>query len=409
MESFGSLEVEVLDGTPPFVVSWSGPTSGSEILGSIGILMIDNLLPGSYSIEVLDANSNMAAVIAEISEFDIPTLTADVPLSNSGFSIACNGFDTGSASVMGIGGAMPYTYQWSNGETSSEIENLIAGMYSVTLTDVNNCIVETVVNITEPPALELILDLVDLTCDDFQSGQITLEAFGGVAPYSYVLNDDDPQDDNTYTGLAEGAYTSEVVDANGCIAEGEFVLDMPTAVQVELGEDISIDIGETIAIQAQLNIPAQDLDSIGWSMNLETDCDDCLNQILTPTETTTYTIHVIDENGCEQIDEITVFVDTEQDIYIPDVFSPNGDGINDGFTLYSSSRFSPIISELYVYDRWGNQMFERFDFPPNEESLGWNGNYREKSQNPGVFVYYAKVEFIDGSTAFYKGNVTLVR
>ena len=409
MEMFGSLDVDVLEGTPPFVVTWSGPSSGSEMVDTLGSLSLDNLLPGNYSVEIVDANNNLAAVVAEISEFDVPSLVSEVPLSDSGFSIDCNGLADGTASVIAVGGSAPYSYVWSNGETTQGIQNLDPGLYSVTLTDANDCIDITEVEITEPPALDLQLDPIDLSCDDDQSGVLIIDASGGVAPYSYTLNGGDVQEENIFMNLQEGNYTTAVVDANGCFIENEFLLEEPIALEVELGEDISVKLGDIVQLNAQLNFPGQNIDSIVWSDNLDTDCNDCLLQTFFPSESGTYTIFIVDENGCSTIDEININVDTEQSIYIPNAFSPNGDGINDTFTLYSDSRFSPVISELYVYDRWGNQMFERFDFSPNEESLGWDGSFRGENVNTGVFVYHAVVEFVDGSKVFYEGDVTLMK
>ena len=102
-------------------------------------------------------------------------------------------------------------------------------------------------------------------------------------------------------------------------------------------------------------------------------------------------------------------VNTDQTVYVPNAFSPNGNGINDTFTLYSDSRFSPIISELHIYDRWGNEVFVNYDFPPNNEEFGWKGDFRGEPHNPGVFVYHATIEYIDGSRQFFKGDVTLIR
>ena len=202
---------------------------------------------------------------------------------------------------------------------------------------------------------------------------------------------------------------SLVVDANGCTIEGEFVLNMPTAVEVNLGEDISVDLGDPVSIQAALNLDIDDINSIVWSENLDTDCEGCLVQTFFPYESDTFTIIVVDENGCENTDQIVINVDRDQTIYIPNAFSPNGDGINDVFTLYSDARFSPMISELRIYDRWGNEVFANFDFPPNNEAFGWKGDFRGQAHNSAIFVYHAIVEFVDGSTSFFEGDITLMK
>ena len=409
METLGLLNVEILEGTAPFTINWTGAQDGSIIQPELGSFIIGDLPPGSYSIEVIDDNGNITNSNAEILVLEEPDVIAVAPLNASGFNIDCFGGTTGAASVNGIGGTAPYTYLWSTGETSEEIQNLSAGIYSVTLTDANNCIDTTLVELNEPSTLVLDPDPIDLTCDDDQSGLVTISSSGGVPPYLYSLNDSDTQSENIFLDLAQGEYSSLVIDANGCTIEGEFALNMPTAVEVNLGEDISVDLGDPVSIQAALNLDIEDINEIIWSTNLDTDCEDCLVQTFFPSESDTFTIFVLDENGCENTDQIVINVDNDQTIYIPNAFSPNGDGINDVFTLYSDSRFSPIISELRIYDRWGNEVFANSDFPPNTEAFGWKGDFRGEAHNPGVFVYLATVEFIDGSTAFFEGDVTLMK
>ena len=409
MEETGILSFDISVGTPPFTISVNGPTSGTQMQPVFGNFVFEDLLPGSYSIVIVDANGNSINLFADILEFEVPNVVADIPLSSSGFSVDCFGDQNGFASATAIGGAAPYTFMWSTGEVGEEIQNLSAGLYTLTLTDANSCEDIIEVEITEPPALELSLDATDLTCDNPLSGMVTVASSGGVMPYTYTLNDSEAQTENTFLDLEEDDYLALVTDANGCIAEEFFSLTMPTAVEVSLGGDLSISLGETIQIQALLNIPSQNIEVIEWSSNIDSDCNDCLIQTLMPSGTDTITIYVLDDNGCEFTDQIIVRVDTEQGIYIPNAFSPNGDGINDVFTLYSSSAFRPIIRELHIYDRWGTEVFERYDFPPNEDQFGWNGDFRDEPHNSGVFVYHATVEFIDGTTASFKGDVSLVK
>ncbi|MCC6725403.1 MAG: gliding motility-associated C-terminal domain-containing protein, partial [Saprospiraceae bacterium] len=90
-------------------------------------------------------------------------------------------------------------------------------------------------------------------------------------------------------------------------------------------------------------------------------------------------------------------------------FSPNGDGINDVFMIFSDGKSVKSVNSLKVFSRWGESVFELFDFPPDDYNYGWNGNYRGELLDVAVFVYYAEVEYIDGKKQLLKGDVTLVR
>lgn len=103
-----------------------------------------------------------------------------------------------------------------------------------------------------------------------------------------------------------------------------------------------------------------------------------------------------------------MLIDKDVNIFIPNIFSPNGDNINDRFTLFADDRVVKI-HELKIFDRWGELMYQNYDFAPNDPNLGWDGTFRGKTVNPAVFVYYFVVEYIDGSKQLYKGDITLVR
>ena len=95
-------------------------------------------------------------------------------------------------------------------------------------------------------------------------------------------------------------------------------------------------------------------------------------------------------------------------VYIPNVFSPNGDGENDVFFIQAGPSVVEIKSFL-VFNRWGESVFEINNVPPNSESFGWNGTFRGEILNPGAFAYFAEIEFIDGIVEIYKGDVVLLR
>ena len=101
-------------------------------------------------------------------------------------------------------------------------------------------------------------------------------------------------------------------------------------------------------------------------------------------------------------------VDRRPDIYIPNVFSPNGDGENDVFMIFAGQQVA-IIRSFHIFDRWGEPVFQLNNFAPNNPDFGWNGLARGKLANPAVYAWFAEIEFIDGQVELYEGDVTLVR
>ena len=127
-----------------------------------------------------------------------------------------------------------------------------------------------------------------------------------------------------------------------------------------------------------------------------------------PLATTTYTVTATDETGCTATDALTVTVIKYRPIYIPNVFSPNADGINDFFTAYGNVAASEIAL-FRVFDRWGSLIFETQNIALGIEQLGWDGRYRGKELLPDVFAFYMEIIFIDGEKILYKGDIQIVK
>lgn len=110
--------------------------------------------------------------------------------------------------------------------------------------------------------------------------------------------------------------------------------------------------------------------------------------------------------GCYSSDQFTI--ETEKDIFIPNAFSPNRDGNNDMFTIFTPEGVAHI-EDFQIFARWGERVFHKENFVPNDVSLGWDGMFNGQVMNPGVFVYMARLRFIDGTVETYKGGVTLTK
>ncbi len=146
--------------------------------------------------------------------------------------------------------------------------------------------------------------------------------------------------------------------------------------------------------------------AVNWSPSNSLSDFTSVNPIATPSQSTMYKVTLAESNlSCASSDSVYIFVYdvqcNEKDVYIPNVFTPNGDGKNDKLYVRGNN-----INELYftIYDRWGEKVFETTD-----QKVGWDGTYKEMSSDPAVFVYYLKVKCAGEKEFFVKGNITVIR
>ena len=116
---------------------------------------------------------------------------------------------------------------------------------------------------------------------------------------------------------------------------------------------------------------------------------------------------IADTAGCFATDSMKLSVILPHDRFAPNIFSPNEDGINDYFTISGRSNLTKIIS-LRIFDRWGNQVFEKFDFDPGIPQSGWNGKFNGEMVQSGVYVFMAELLYEDIPEMF-TGSITLIR
>jgi gliding motility-associated-like protein len=370
--------------------------------------------PGTYVITVmnnLNGCSNTAQVLVT-QDINAPTADAgpDQELDCNTPTITLDG--GGSSNGGNI------TFEWSlNGNPSfnqngKTISVDAPGIYTLLVTNQGNgCSDTDVVVVTEneaaPDGIELLIQ--EPTCFDDRNGSILIEnVAGGTPPFLYSMNGGPFGNLSSFTGISAGIYNLTVQDATGCEYETSITVNPGNDLAIDLGDDLYIDLGQTVDIQALVNIPEEEIASFGWITRDEVSCPDCLKIQVGPLRTTTYGATVTDENGCLATDEMTIFVNRPYDIFIPNVFSPNNDGNNDIFMIFGGADVEKIHS-FQVFNRWGEIVFEVFNFPPNDPTYGWDGNYRARKYNSAVLVYFAEVEFIDGEVVLFKGDVVLMR
>ncbi|MBI5915218.1 MAG: gliding motility-associated C-terminal domain-containing protein, partial [Bacteroidetes bacterium] len=326
----------------------------------------------------------------------------------NGFGVSCADGEDGSISAV-VTGAAPFSFGWSNGSTVPLAEGLPADSYTLTVTDANGCSTAGTAEITAPPPLATTFAVTDLDCFGQNDGAIFVETSGGVPPYEYSSDGGNFQSGNAFTGLGPGAYETTVLDANGCGVAEIVLINVPVQVNVALGNDLTIESGENTTLTARVNFPFDSLASVTWSPLDAAGCPGCLSQPVAPIITTTYAVSIAADNGCQDSDEITVFVERRRRVYVPTAFSPDGDGLNDVFTIFAKPNTVKNIRSFLVFSRWGESVFEYFNMQPNNPATGWDGSYRGQLMGTGVFVWFAEVEFPDGAVEVLKGDVTLIR
>ena len=298
-----------------------------------------------------------------------------------------------------------FNYEWSNQEMERIILVDEPGVYTVTVTDPLGCQLTSSQEV-EQIIIDAALSSVPPTCFGFKDGSISVDTFyGGSAPYEFKINDRLPQDDPVFTAINSGLFTIEVFDDNGCMWTGLIEVDEPEAFIVELGPDINISLNDTVTLFPEFNHPVAE---VTWIPDLGLTCSDCPNPIASPFETTEYQIQAIDIDGCRADDRFTIKIGKVRNVFIPNAFSPNFDGINDYFMIFGGEDVVQV-NRMMIFDRWGNLMFENINMTPGDELAGWDGRFQGKNMPAGVYVFWAELLFIDDDTRIYEGGIHLMR
>jgi len=375
------------------VYLWQDQSTGSTF---------DVFGPGVYSVTVSNNGCpNTDEVTIDYYEVpDIAYTTANIVCSGE-----CNGFIESTI----INTAGPLTFEWDNGSTTQSLTDLCEGAYALTITDQNGCTYEEFFEISNPDPLAYESDFGPVICFGEGNGFIEITTIsGGFPPYSFSLNGGPSTSSLLLDSLSGGVYELEVSDLGGCTLTEIIEIYEPPFIHIFAGDDRRIELGDTVHVNGFV-FPSQD-QIISWDpLDYFWGCEDCPEPEVQPVQTISYMLTVEDSiTGCLKMDTVLIQVDKTRKIYIPNAFTPNGDGINDYFMIYSGPGISEILS-FKIYDRWGEQLFQELNFQPNDRTYGWDGQFKGQDMNNGVFVYVAEVAFIDGVKILYSGDVTLLR
>ena len=195
-------------------------------------------------------------------------------------------------------------------------------------------------------------------------------------------------------------------DSKGCFSDTAYIpVKVYPIPQVNAGADYTINVGKEIQIVPTIS---PDVTSVEWTPSIGIVSQNYPAISVKPTESLEYTVRAKNEGGCMAEDKVSVYVTcNNSNIFVPNTFSPNGDGANDIFYPRGSGLFK--ILNLKVFNRWGEVVFEKANFNANDASAGWDGTFKGKQLSPDVFVYMLQVVCDNNTVLTFKGNIALLR
>ena len=389
----GAIDLSVSNGLPPYSYLWNTLDTTEDLNG---------IPPGLYSVEVTDSAGCDAHLDVTVGQ--VPQLFIDLEGIES---ISCNGASDGAIHIDVSGGTPPYSYLWNNNNSTQDLLGIPTATYTLTVSDGAGCTLSDSYSIPEPPAINISVDsFSNVTCYEGADGSVTVSASGGVAPLAYSIDGIVFQSDNIFNGLHAGNYSVVVKDGNDCRQNTSIALTQGTEISITYGVDINIVNGQSTVLNPILTPDSLAIDTIIWSPVTGLSCISCLAPEAAPEETTIYTVVLIDEHGCQAETKVRIIVTDQYRIFIPNVFSPNGDGNNDRFSLWA---YGTNTIAVRIFNRWGGEVYFKPNQVPNTDTDGWDGMFRGEEAQQGTYVYLIDILFENGEERQLTGSITLIR
>jgi len=470
----GTVTVNATGGTTPYKYAWTPNVSTAANAGNLGA--------GNYNIVVTD--TNLCTASTQVTLTEPSQILADSMLTN----ISCNNAATGVIKLNPTGGVpgAGYGYNWSPAVSVNNMaSNLVAGTYTVTITDATNCTITRAITLVQPSAITINPSTTPVSCYDSTNGTLSASASGGTGfTYTYTISDGtDPAQTNTtgqFTGLPSVAYTVIAVDQNGCpdttvavvahpnpitdnitsasqscsyltnaaiyvqaaggngnytfsgpglptnssgiftgLAPGTYYLTITDSKGCNLADSATLLPADTVVLSV---IPANGQVKLGdslqltsvnnqpgnvtyqWSPPTGLSCYDCPDPVFNGVYSQPYTVQVTNDSGCVSTFNFTVTVLPDYDLFIPNAFTPNGDGKNDYWQIYGAVNTIKQL-QVMVFDRSGEKVFES-----NDINFQWDGMYKGHNVPQGVYVYAMKVVWLNNrSDDMIKGSITILQ
>lgn len=405
----GTITIAPTGGTGPYDYFWVETSETTD--------NINNLSAGPYTAVITDANNCTFTQTVVVDEPAPLTLAIDQVTTTD--QVTCAGDTDGVIAVNATGGnispANPYQFLWSNNAVGAINANLAAGTYTVTVTDFKNCMDDLSFTIGEPDPLVFSLEPIEPPlCFGDPTFIVIDTVFGGAnnpfEEYTFMVDNNGLSFPVIQPATVfAGDHVVTVEDINGCTEELDVTIASPGQIQIILPSPIVVELGDSTAQLLPTITPGGNY-TYQWTPADYLSSDTIRNPFIFPEQSLEYSLTVINENGCTASETVFVELDANRNVYIPNIFSPNGDGRNDDFAVFACLGVKTITSAR-LFDRWGGLLYEGTLLDPaclNGTRL-WDGSKNGETMPPGVYVYMIEIEFLDGVVLTYRGDVTLIR
>ncbi|HZV71957.1 MAG TPA: gliding motility-associated C-terminal domain-containing protein [Saprospiraceae bacterium] len=283
------------------------------------------------------------------------------------------------------------------------------GIYEQHLTASDGCDSIVTLDLLVVPDPPIIADFIVMppSCEAADDGSISvLSVSGARPPFTFRINDSIIPAPSTSYILKAGSYTAWILDENGCYDKEEIIVPDGPPLNIQTIQDTTIVIGNSILLETKSNLPVW---IATWNPPAGLDCPHCLSPLARLFDEQTYVITAETEGGCTDMDSVTIRVDRDLVLFIPNIFSPNNDQINDFFEISSNPFNITSIDLAIIFDRWGNIISEKTNLSNEGRLILWDGSTPVGPAHPGTYVYLIRFTMADGTKRVRKGDVTIIK
>ena len=410
---FPKQTLSVSTSIPIDSIRWSKSAPNPQFFGShLSKLSHDVIESGTYRVEVLASSSKCwndeTLYIGENKV--IPDLTL-----NNEILWHCNTQSVDILPSTSTGSNITFGWKTTNGKILSDVtnKNLVAGSvgkYELVVFDVDNgCSRSGIIQVVEDTNIPVSIDFEaqDVRCFGENNGVLNIIGTnGGYEPYNYFLGGIE-LDQKALNNLKPGNYELQVRDKYDCITDVNFNVQEPDELVVTTEPEITIAFTDLTLLSFICNYPNSEISSVVWTDSKGEILGDGLTLDYSNSELDIVTVEVTNTNGCISRSQIKINVDNELKLYFPNIFSPNGDGVNDKLII-GKNKIPADINRISIFDRYGNMVYNQKNVLFNDDSDGWDGTFNNDYVVPGVYVMIIELTDYFGKKQVLKKDITII-